>query len=315
MIEQTERFSRDAPTAISFLYLHFDLIKNTYNEQVPEQVLRCLKKSRFNAVVKHEYLPNFVGFTRKGMTALLQLTVQPIMLRTIIGNRAEMAKLAPQIVFQLIKGLSAIHESGQVVQNIQPSSVFVNADASALTFGDILYLVQENAPRVMVAGLHAPYEYSIVNHRSVRSRALQVKDRFSVGIIILETIVGTEPVINATFEDLLQKLIQDISSYLDPATLKVLKYLLFNESHACLKTYATEYVQAELDVIHECILAVEAGYLEDADLIKWRKNGSDYINKHQDTVYEKYRLYPSDLKSNFDWHTVAEELEHKEELI
>jgi hypothetical protein len=68
-------------------------------------------------------------------------------------------------------------------------------------------------------------------------------------------------------------------------------------------------------VIHECILAVEAGYLEDADLIKWRKNGSDYITKHQDTVYEKYRLYPSDLKSNFDWNTIAEEIELKEQLI
>jgi hypothetical protein len=68
-------------------------------------------------------------------------------------------------------------------------------------------------------------------------------------------------------------------------------------------------------VIHECILAVEAGYLEDADLIKWRKNGSDFITKYQDTMYEKYRLYPSDLKSNFDWNTIAEELEHKEQLI
>jgi hypothetical protein len=129
------------------------------------------------------------------------------MLRTIIGNRAEMAKLAPQIVFHLIKGISIIHESSQVVQNIQPSTVFVNIDASALTFGDILYMAQENAPRVIIAGLHPPYEYSIVNHHSVRSRALQVKDRFSVGVIILETIVGTEPVINATFENLLQKLI------------------------------------------------------------------------------------------------------------
>jgi hypothetical protein len=234
------------------------------------------------------------------------------MLRTIIGNRAEMAKLAPKIVFHLIKGISAIHESGQVVQNIQPSTVFVNTVASALTFGDILYMTKENTPRVSIRELHAPYEYSIVSHHSVRSRALQVKDLFSVGVIVLETIVGTEPVINATFDNLLEKLIQDFSSYLDPATLKVLKYLLFNESYACLKTYINEYVLGEPDVIHECILAVEAGYLEDADLIKWRKNGSDYIFKYQDSVYEKYRLYPSDLKSNFDWNTIADELELKE---
>jgi hypothetical protein len=56
-----------------------------------------------------------------------------------------MLRLAPNIVFQLIRGMIGIHEQGLVVQNLQPSTVFVNEDASALTFGDILYLAPEGA--------------------------------------------------------------------------------------------------------------------------------------------------------------------------
>jgi hypothetical protein len=85
-----------------------------------------------------------------------------------------------------------------------------------------------------VAELYPPYLYNIVSQYNIKTRALQVKDRFSVGMVILEIIVGTEPVINATFEDLLQKLIQDVSAFLDNATLKVLRYLLFNDSQVCL---------------------------------------------------------------------------------
>jgi hypothetical protein len=51
--------------------------------------------------------------------------------------------------------------------------------------------------------------------------------------------------------------------------------------------------------------------LEDSDLIRWRKNGREHVHKYKAAVYEKYRLYPSDLGSDFDWSVVEEELEHK----
>lgn len=51
--------------------------------------------------------------------------------------------------------------------------------------------------------------------------------------------------------------------------------------------------------------------MEDADLIRWKKNGLEYAKKHKEAVYKKYRLYPADLESAFDWSVVEEELEHK----
>jgi hypothetical protein len=88
---------------------------------------------------------------------------------------------------------------------------------------------------------------------------------------------------------------------LDSATLRVLQFLLFNEGEVCLKTYANDYVMGEPDVVHDCISRMEIAYKEDKVLIKTKEAGSIFIKKHREAVYDRYRIYPDDLKSNIDW--------------
>jgi hypothetical protein len=76
-------------------------------------------------------------------------------------------------------------------------------EATSLNFSDILHLTQEGAPESMQGVLFSPYLYNQVERSIIKSKALKVKDRFSVGVIILEILLGTELIINATFEDLL----------------------------------------------------------------------------------------------------------------
>jgi hypothetical protein len=104
------------------------------------------------------------------------------------------------------------------------------------------------------------------------------------------------------------------SQYIDTATLRVLKYLLFNEGEVCLNTYAKDYVMGEPDVVHECISRVETAILEDKVLIKTKEAGTNFIRKHSEAVYERYRIYPGDLKSNVDWDQIVDELSYQREL-
>jgi hypothetical protein len=59
-----------------------------YAELVPNQIISCLERSRRYTKTSHEFLPHFVSFTRNGLSASLKLSSQPIMLRSVISDRA-----------------------------------------------------------------------------------------------------------------------------------------------------------------------------------------------------------------------------------
>jgi hypothetical protein len=83
----------------------------------------------------------------------------------------------------------------------------------------------------------------------------------------------------------------DCSPYFDTATLRVLEFLLFNQGEYCLSTYINEYVKGEPDVVHECISRIETTCQEDKSLMRTKKAGADFIKKHKDAVYERFRIY------------------------
>jgi hypothetical protein len=138
--------------------------------------------------------------------------------------------------------------------------------------------------------MHAPYISHLVHHSRYRTKALFHKDRFSVGVIILEMLVGTDLVIAATLEELLNKLLYDCCPYLDAETYKVLSYLILDEDEIDLDAYIRHYISSEHGVIRISILKVEAALLEDAELMKWQKRGSEMLSKNPGAAYDKYRL-------------------------
>ena len=87
-----------------------------------------------------------------------------------------------------------------------------------MTLGDVLYATQEGAPKSKVPMLYEPYLYDLVVVNSFKNVAHTVKDRYSLGIVILEIIVGTEMVLAATSELDMEHLLRDCCPYLDPTT-------------------------------------------------------------------------------------------------
>jgi hypothetical protein len=155
--------------------------------------------------------------------------------------------------------------------------------------------------------MHAPYISHLIHHNRYRTKALFHKDRFSVGVIILEMLIGTDLVIAATLEELLKKLLYDCCPYLDPETYKVLSYLILDEDEVDLNAYIKNDITSEHKVIRANILKVEAALLEDAELIKWQNRGSEMLSKNPNAAYDKYRLYPADPKHNVDWEAIAQD--------
>ena len=128
------------------------------------------------------------------------------------------------------------------MNTIQPSTIYIRADASKLMFADILNITPVGSQLMKKSPLHAPYIYNLSREWGKSSKAMIYQDRFSVGVVLLEILIGTDFIITAKNEYQLEKLLQDCSQYFDTATATVLDYLIFDEGHANLETYVSDYV-------------------------------------------------------------------------
>ena len=151
------------------------------------------------------------------------------MLRTVISDRSMMLKIGANVVMELIKGLLTMRKWALVVQNIQPTTIFINYDGTELQFGDVTHITKEMEKETIKEVLHLPYRYSFIKHHAFKDQASLIKDRHSVGIIMLEILVGTELVMAAILESQVEDIVDDCYQYLDPATAKVLRYLILHE--------------------------------------------------------------------------------------
>jgi hypothetical protein len=79
-------------------------------------------------------------------------------------------------------------------------------------------------------------------------------DRLSVGMVILEMLVGTDLMITATLEGLQDKLLKDCQGYFDKATGSLLRYLILDDDWFDIETYIQHFIGGERDVVTGCIL-------------------------------------------------------------
>ena len=69
-----------------------------------------------------------------------------------------------------------------------------------------------------------------------------MKDRYSVGIVILEILVGTELVISARVEELVEKLVDDCETYLDLEMTRLIRYLILDEGQFNISEYVKKLI-------------------------------------------------------------------------
>ena len=232
------------------------------------------------------------------------MNMQLTMLRELIGNRAEMYRIGPKVITNLLKGILVLEKRRMVLQNIQPSTIMISKDGEELHFGDLSHVTKEGHPKDNVEMLHPPYVYDLVERLSFKDYAHSVKDRYSIGIVILEILAGSDLVIMANGEELVAQLLRDLFDYLSPATLGLLQYLIFNEHAVNVQAFIDQWATGHYEVLTADILRVEAAFQEDARLQVWHGRTMNYIEKETFPAYIRHRLMPGDIQRNIDWEVV-----------
>jgi hypothetical protein len=96
-LEEHEPFSREDDPLELKQYIIFDIRLSLNNEDIPDQIFKCLRYSRMKNEENQKYFPKFLDLTRCDMQIQLQLSKHNIMLREIIGDRTKMLKMASSI--------------------------------------------------------------------------------------------------------------------------------------------------------------------------------------------------------------------------
>ena len=158
----------------------------------------------------------------------------------------------------------------------------------------------EGYPKKSNPMLHSPYLFDQILSHSFDDVAHPIKDRFSIGMVILEILTRTTIVIPAICEELIENLLRDCLTYLNPATQQLIICLIFGRNQLDIQFYIDQFATGHYGVIQSDILRFEAAVKEDASLQEWNSKGTKLIVTQSERVYEKYRLLPEDVKLNID---------------
>ena len=93
--EEFTRFSRKPQEAHMNPYLCWNLRTSLNEEEMPAEILKCLKLVKSDYGDDSKYLPRLLRFMRYGTNIYLEQNLQPVMLRDVIGDRARMLSIGP----------------------------------------------------------------------------------------------------------------------------------------------------------------------------------------------------------------------------
>ena len=148
--------------------------------------------------------------------------------------------------------------------------------------------------------LHAPYVYDLILLDKFKDVAHPVKDKYSIGVIIFEILVGTDLMIGANDENEVALLLEYCFPYLDPATQSLLQFLIFNEHRIDVQMYIDHFALPPSGRVDTDILRFEAGLPLDYMLQQKKVDNTKTMITREQTAYDHYRIKTEEILHNID---------------
>ena len=105
------------------------------------------------------------------------------------------------------------------------------------------YIVNHDENAEPVTGSFAPYNPILFPEFDWMKSSAFLLDHWSLGVIIMEVLLGPEMVLSCECHSAIEMLLKDCEEYLDQTTVDLLKYLLFSEG----KVDLPQYIEKTLD--------------------------------------------------------------------
>ena len=175
-------------------------------------------------------------------------------------------------------------------RTLTPTTIFVDTACEKMTFTDITALAYHGEPVFGHPVLRMPYNNQFLDVNPLTRLTSPDWDLWSIGIIALEIIVGTELVLLAdTYEDV-QQLMYDVRAFIPVPTHQLLTELLFHvRDEQALVNSKSDYFEA----MYQFADAING--MEDA------KKGNSILKKRVETFYAYANDHAEEMKAAYHW--------------
>ena len=152
------------------------------------------------------------------MTVSVEVSTLPVQLRKVIGNRACMEKFGATLIKTLIQGYLTMKESKTAMRGLQPTTIYISEDATQAHFVDLLSMTSWYVKPKHQIRSSQPYSFAdeFAGHKWTKSTPLL--DMYSLGVIILEILAGTEVVLSCREREDVIELILECKEHIDEDT-------------------------------------------------------------------------------------------------
>jgi len=155
------------------------------------------------------------------------MTHQPLPLRELIGRRFDMQVHGRRIILLLLRAFQQLRRASVAVRGIDPTSVRLSHNLENLMLSDIKATCLTTTEDKKRFFKNAPYSAKFMPEFSHLCMESEFWDQWSIGVIILEILLGTDLVLATNSFDDIASLFQDCSEFLDKATWTLIEALLF----------------------------------------------------------------------------------------
>jgi hypothetical protein len=184
------------------------------------------KKSKF------DFLPKFVSYTRQSMLVCLEMTHYPLSLREIIGRRIAMQTQGHSIILHLLRVLRKLRIAEVAVRGINPSTISFSNNLDYIMVVDITTTCWTTSEPKYRYIRYPPYSARLMPEFADIDSESPLWDQWSVGVVILEILVGTDLVLAANSYPKMIKLYEDCLEFIEDSYGCMLEKLLSTEEIA-----------------------------------------------------------------------------------
>ena len=187
-----------------------------------------------------------------------------------------MQQQAPVIIKALLSAYLEVSKAHKLtLRTLTPSTVMLDRSFSQVIFSDISEMCEQDDGSQ--PSTHPPLPYSAMLLPAYRKspRCHTIFDRWSVGVIMLEILLGTGAVMTIHSFAAAEELIQLSRKFLDKDTVAVLRYLLFatkSPNAVTLEQYC-QRLEKSPDELSQAICRLEAAVSEGGELADLLQSG------------------------------------------
>ena len=273
-----------------FCMITWEATDDMAKEFHPHQIVQALRLTKPAHSRNFQYIPTLFGFHQIDDRLVLRVSSEKYSLRKMLANRGTMASRGARLVQQLILMYAEFKRAKVTARTLAPESIYVDERCEQLTPTDLTALAYHHEPVLYFPEVKLPYNNQKLGVNWMTRLDSPDWDLWSVGVICLEIIVGSELVLLLkTYEDV-EVLLADIRAFVPMATHNLLREMLL------LVRDTNAIINAKADQI-ESVYRIE----EAINGMKVARRGNGILKKRLDHFQEHVVHHAAYLEETHGW--------------